>query len=108
VVARFGNIGFLILGTWAGARAFGMHVPLAAVASHLPILLVIAALPINVGGFGPVQAAWVAFFSPWAPGPQILAFHFLWQLASFGALMLRGAPWLKMVVADVTGERRGA
>jgi hypothetical protein len=110
LVARLGNILVLIVATWAAARAFGMPLPFGAVASHLPILLVIAALPINVGGFGPIQAAWVAFFSPWASGAQILAFHFLWHLLVFAAMMLRGAPFLRAVVADVTGAapRRAA
>jgi hypothetical protein len=98
----------LIVSTWAAARAFGMPLPFGVVASHLPILLVIAAMPINVGGFGPIQAAWVAFFSPWASGSQILAFHFLWHALVFVAVLLRGAPFLRGVVADVTGARRAA
>jgi hypothetical protein len=107
LLARFGTISLLITGTWAGARAFGMPIPFFVVATHLPILLVIAALPINVGGFGPIQGAWIAFFSPWASGEQILAFHFLWHLLVFAAVMLRGAPFLRGVVADVTGIRSG-
>lgn len=108
LIARFGNIGILIVSTWAAARAFGMPIPFVVVASHLPILLVIAAMPVNVGGFGPIQAAWVAFFSPWASGAQILAFHFLWHMLVFFAVLLRGAPFLRMVVGDVTGANRAA
>jgi hypothetical protein len=108
LLARMGTISLLIGGTWAAARAFGMPIPFWVIASHLPILLVIAALPINVGGFGPIQAAWVAFFVPWAPGSQILAFHFLWHALVFVCVILRGAPFLRGVVADVTGARRAA
>lgn len=105
LLARLGNISVLILATWAAARAFGMPIPFIVVATHLPILLVIGAMPINVGGFGPIQAAWIAFFSPWAPGAQVLAFHFLWHALIFIAVLLRGAPFLRDVVADVTGAR---
>jgi glycosyltransferase 2 family protein len=101
VLVRCGNISILVLATSAAARAFGLPLPLAAMVTYLPILLVIGALPINVAGFGPIQAAWLAAFTPWASGPQILAFQFLWQLALLGALLVRGAPFLRRVVADV-------
>lgn len=101
LVVRCGTISVLILGTWGAARAFGLPVPLKAWASFLPVLLVIGAMPVNVGGFGPVQAAWLMLFGPWASGPQILAFQFLWHLALVTALFLRGAPFLRDVVADV-------
>jgi hypothetical protein len=101
VLCRAGTIVILIFATWGGARAFGLPVPLRAWATFLPVLLVIGALPINVGGLGPVQAAWLMLFAPWASGPQILAFQFLWHLVLISALFLRGAPFLRGVIADV-------
>jgi hypothetical protein len=101
LAARCGTISVLIIATWVAGRAFGLPVPLKAWASFLPVLLVIGAMPINVGGFGPVQAAWLMLFGPWASGPAILAFQFLWHLALITALFLRGAPFLRDVVADV-------
>lgn len=103
LLARLGTISILILATWAASLAFGLGVPLKAWFSFLPVLLVIGAMPINVGGFGPVQAAWLLLFGPWATGPQILAFQFLWHLAMACSLLLRGAPFLRAVVADISG-----
>jgi hypothetical protein len=98
------QLAILILSTWIAARAFGMPVPFGPMTSYLPVLMVIGALPINVAGFGPIQAAWVAAYSAYAPGEQILAFYFLWHLLVLVALVLRGAPFLRRVVAEI--ERR--
>ncbi len=107
ILVRCGTISVLIVATWAAARVFGLPVPLSAWASYLPVLLVIGALPINVAGMGPVQAAWLALFSPWASGPHILAFQFLWHLVLVSALFLRGAPFLRGVVADIARGQAG-
>ncbi len=101
VLCRACTIVILIFATGGGARAFGLPVPLRAWATFLPVLLVIGALPVNVGGMGPVQAAWLVLFAPWASGPQILAFQFLWHLILVSALFVRGAPFLRGVIADV-------
>ncbi len=103
LLVRTFNIGILIVATWAAARAFGMAIPLSAMLTTLPVLLVVGALPVNIAGFGPVQAAWVAMFAPWAPGAQVLAFQFLWHALMLIALLIRGAPFLRGVVADVAG-----
>lgn len=107
VMARGGTIGMLILASWLASRAFGLPVPLSAWASFLPVLLVIGALPVNVGGMGPVQAAWLLLFDPWASGPQILAFQFLWHLCLVVGLFLRGAPFIRGVIADITRGQGG-
>lgn len=104
--ARCGSISILVVATWIASHAFGLDLPLTAVITFLPILLVIGALPINVAGLGPVQAAWIALFATYASAPRILAFQFLWHLMMLGALLLRGAPFLRAVVADVTGPPR--
>ncbi len=104
LAARCGNITILMVSTWAASHAFGLDLPLTAVVTFLPILMVIGALPINVAGLGPVQAAWIALFAPYASPPHILAFQFLWHLMMLGALLLRGAPFLRAVVADVAGS----
>lgn len=101
VLARAATIVVIILATWLAARAFGLPVPLKAWASFLPVLLVIGALPVNIGGLGPVQAAWLLLFGPWASGPQILAFEFLWHLCMISGLAVRGAPFIRSVIADI-------
>jgi hypothetical protein len=101
LLARCCTISVLILATWIAGRAFGLPIPLKAWASFLPVLLVVGALPVNVGGFGAVQAAWLLLFGPWANGPEILAFQFLWHLALAGSLVLRGLPFVRAAAADI-------
>jgi hypothetical protein len=101
VVSRGATIISLIVASWLASRAFGLPVPLTAWASFLPVLLVIGALPVNIAGLGPVQAAWLLLFAPWASGPQILAFQFLWHLCLMVGLFLRGAPFIRSVIADI-------
>lgn len=86
--------------TWVAARAFGMPLPLYAVATYMPLILFVGALPINIGGFGAVQAVWL-LFTPWAPGEQILAFQFLWRLCLVGGLIVRGVPFLRGVLREI-------
>jgi hypothetical protein len=101
VLSRGATIASIIVASWLASRAFGLPVPLKAWASFLPVLLVIGALPVNIGGLGPVQAAWLLLFDPWASGPQILAFQFLWHLCLVVGLFLRGAPFIRSVIADI-------
>ena len=97
---RVGQISMFVVVTWLGMSAFGMNVPLTAVATVLPVVLVVGALPINVGGFGAVQGAWL-LFTPWAEGAEILAFQILWQLASTAAIVTRGLPFVRGFVDEI-------
>jgi hypothetical protein len=98
--ARVVQIGLFVLATWAGANAFGLRIPLFAMAAYLPLILVVGSLPVNVAGFGAVQGAWLAF-TPWAPGEQILAFQVLWHFACGATVVLRGLPFMRRVVAEI-------
>ena len=93
-----------VVGTWAAANAFGLGIPLHAMLTYLPVIMLIGALPINVGGFGAVQAAWLVF-EPWSSGEKILAFQFLWHLMIGAGLILRGAPFVRAVYRDITEGR---
>ncbi len=103
---RLCTMGTLVTMTWAAANGFGIPLPFGVVATYLPILLVVGALPINVAGLGPIQAAWLAAFGPWAEGATILAFQFLWHAMLLGVLLLRGAPFLREVVRQVITSPR--
>jgi hypothetical protein len=59
---------------YVAAGSFGIHIPLAQMVAFLPIIFMIAALPITVARLGTTQAAWIYFFSPWAPPANLLAF----------------------------------
>jgi hypothetical protein len=90
--------------TWIAARTFGLDIPLGVMLSYMPIILIIASLPVNVAGFGAVQGAWL-LLSPWAPGERILAFSVVWQAASAVALVIRGLPFLRGLLADIRAGR---
>jgi len=92
-------------GTWFAARAFGLDVPLGVMLSYVPIILVVASLPLNVAGFGAVQGAWL-LLAPWAPGERILAFSVVWQAFSAVALVLRGLPFLNRVMREIREGHR--
>ena len=91
-------------GSWLAARAFGLDIPLEVMLAYMPVILVVGSLPINVAGFGAVQGAWL-LLSPWASGERILAFSVVWQAFSALALIVRGAPFLPGVMADIRAGR---
>jgi hypothetical protein len=51
-------------------RAFGVAVPLVTAFAALPVVFLIAALPLSVQGLGTTQAAMVFFFAPYASGAR--------------------------------------
>ena len=57
-------------------------------------------------GMGPIQAAWIAAFSPWAPPERILAFQVLWHVTMLAVMVVRGLPFLRGALADVAREPR--
>jgi hypothetical protein len=87
-------------GTWIAAQAFGLDVPFAVMLSYIPVILIVASLPVNIAGFGAVQGAWL-LLTPWASAERILAFSVVWQAASALALVLRGLPFLRPVLAEI-------
>ena len=91
-------------GTWIAARTFGLDVPLTVMLSYMPIILVVGSLPVNVAGFGAVQGAWL-LLTPWAPAERILAFSVVWQAMAAVALLLRGLPFLRGVLAEIRAGR---
>ena len=73
---------------------FGMAIPLARLVACLPVVFLVAALPITVAHLGTSQAAWIFFFSDYAPTADLLAYslvsHLTFMLANgtFGVLFL--------------------
>jgi len=79
---------FSLIIHYLAASAFGFHIPLARLMAFLPIVFMLAALPITVAHLGTTQAAWIFFFRAYAAPSQLLAF----SLASHLTFMLtRGA-----------------
>jgi hypothetical protein len=91
--------------SWAAAAGFGLQVPLQPMLVHLPVIILVGALPLSVAGFGAVQAAWL-LLAPWAPGERILAFQLVWNAAMTAGLVLRGVPVVSRVARDIAEGRR--
>jgi hypothetical protein len=100
LAVRLVHKAMIVVMTFAAMRAFGIDIPFAVAAVHAPIILLVASLPFNVGGFGAVTAGWL-LMTPWAPGEQLLAFQFLWNLLVAGAVVVRGLPFVRRVVEEV-------
>jgi hypothetical protein len=105
ICGRAVNIAIITAFTWGAARAFGIDVPARAMGMYMPIILLVSSLPFSVAGFGAAQAAWLLLL-PWATGQKILAFQALWQVFGGIALVLRGLPFVRRVVAEIDAGSR--
>ena len=90
-----GAVFFLALLVHSQALAFfGIHIPLMRLVAFLPIVFLVGALPITVAHLGTSQAAWIFFFSAYAPEADLLAYslvsHLTFMLSNgtFGVLFL--------------------
>jgi Lysylphosphatidylglycerol synthase TM region len=87
---------------------FGIHIPLARLLAFLPVVFLMGALPITVAHLGTSQAAWIFFFSAYAPAADLLAYslvsHLTFMLANgtFGVLFLPRA-YSDLFLRDRTG-----
>src|SRR3954454_17822167 len=84
-----------------GAHAFGIHIPFLQMLTFLPVIFMLAALPVTIAHLGTTQAAWIFFFSQYAPVPRLLAFSLAAHLVfSFTRAML-GLAWLPAAYFDL-------
>jgi len=87
---------------------FGIEIPLARLVAFLPVVFLMGALPITVAHLGTSQAAWIFFFSSYAPAADLLAYslvsHLTFMLANgtFGVLFLPKA-YRDLFLRDRTG-----
>ncbi len=106
LAGRSFNNFLIVVAASAMAHAFGLAIPTLAILGAMPFVLIAVNLPIvNIAGIGASQGAWVFFFSAWASPAEILAFSFVWQLAMAMALVLRGLPFVRRVVAEIDEGR---
>ena len=83
------------------AHAFGIHIPFWQMLTFLPVIFMLAALPVTVAHLGTTQAAWIFFFSDYAAAPRLLAFSLAAHLVfSFTRAML-GVAWLPVAYFDL-------
>jgi hypothetical protein len=83
------------------AQAFGIRIPFLQMLTFLPVIFMLAALPVTIAHLGTTQAAWIFFFSAYATVPRLLAFSLAAHLVfSFTRAML-GVAWLPVAYFDL-------
>ena len=91
-----------LLAHYFGAHAFGIDIPFLQMLTFLPVIFMIAALPVTVGHLGTTQAAWIFFFGGYAPAPRLLAFSLAAHLVFTTTRALVGVAWLPAAWIDLT------
>ena len=86
------------------AHAFGVHIPFSQMLTFLPVIFMLAALPVSVAHLGTTQAAWIFFFNQYATVPRLLAFSLAAHLVFASTRALVGVVWLPTAYFDL---RRG-
>ena len=94
-----------LIAHYHAAHAFGIHIPFGQMLAFLPVIFMIAALPITVAHLGSTQAAWVFFFSQYAPAPKLLAFSLAAHLVFASTRALLGVLWLPVAYYDLVPRR---
>jgi hypothetical protein len=84
-----------------GAHAFGIHIPFAQMLTFLPVIFMVAALPVTVAHLGTTQAAWLLFFGRFAPAPRLLAFSLVAHLTFAATRALLGLVWLPVAYTEL-------
>lgn len=99
------NFLLAVLVHYLALQQFGMHIPLGSLLAFLPVVFLVASLPVTVAHLGTSQAAWVYFFAMYAAEPQLLAYSlvahvtFMVMNGLIGVCFLRQA--LRLVEAPV-------
>src|SRR5436190_4976022 len=83
------------------AQAFGIHIPFWPMLTFLPVIFMLAALPVTVAHLGTTQAAWLFFFSQYAAAPRLLAFSLAAHLVFSFTRALLGVAWLPAAYFDL-------
>jgi hypothetical protein len=80
---------------------FGMSIPLARLVAFLPVIFLMGALPITVAHLGTSQAAWIFFFSNYAPTADLLAYSLVSHLTFMLANGTLGVLFLPRAYSDL-------
>jgi len=89
------------------AHAFGIHIPFVQLLTFLPVIFMLAALPVTVAHLGTTQAAWIFFFGQYAAAPRLLAFSLAAHLVFASTRALLGVLWLPAAYLDLVPRGRG-
>jgi len=102
--ARGVHAAVLVLGHWLAMQIFGIDVPLDSALALIPVLLLVAAVPIAPSGLGTMQAAAITLFAQYAPGDTeairnatVLAYSLSFHFISVGFIALIGVVCLRQI-----------
>ncbi len=84
-----------------GAHAFGIYIPFGQMLTFLPVIFMVAALPVTVAHLGTTQAAWLLFFGRFASAPRLLAFSLVAHFTFAATRALLGLAWLPVAYAEL-------
>jgi hypothetical protein len=101
VVLRAPMFVVALIAHYYAARAFGIEIPFGQMLAFLPVIFMLAALPVTVAHLGTTQAAWIFFFSQYAAAPRLLAFSLAAHLVFASTRALLGVLWLPAVYFDL-------
>jgi uncharacterized membrane protein YbhN (UPF0104 family) len=85
LLVRIPHIAALVVAQTLILRAFGVRVPLVVAIACLPVVFLVAVLPISVQGIGTTETVLVFFFARYAPGAD--------QTAREAAVLAAGLVW---------------
>lgn len=91
---------------WLGVKTFGMELPFLQMMAFLPVIFMIAALPITVARLGTTQAAWIFFFQGLAAPEQLLAYSLASHLTFALTRAALGIVFLPRAWRDLVGPVR--
>ncbi|MGH9141529.1 MAG: hypothetical protein ACRD2I_10360 [Vicinamibacterales bacterium] len=83
------------------AHAFGIQIPFGSMLTFLPVIFMLAALPVTVAHLGTTQAAWIFFFSSYASAPKLLAFSLAAHLVFSLTRAMLGVAWLPAAYVEL-------
>jgi hypothetical protein len=101
VVLRAPMFAVSLVAHYYAAHAFGIRIPFGQLLTFLPVVFMVAALPVTVAHLGTTQAAWLFFFGAYASGPQLLAFSLVAHLTFTATRALIGLVWLPAAFTDL-------
>lgn len=88
------------------APAFGFSIPFGHMLTFLPVVFMVAALPITVARLGTTQAAWILLFGGFAPPERLLAFSLAAALTFALSRALVGVLLLPLAYRDLVEPPR--
>jgi hypothetical protein len=102
VLGLKGSVFFLALLVHSQALTFfGIEIPIPRLFAFLPVVFLVAALPITVAHLGTSQAAWMFFFSDYASEADLLAYSLVSHLTFMLANGIIGLIFLPKAYSDL-------